>query len=89
MECLKLTSIRLSKASLNKASELARTLGYYQTAQVIRIAIWIGLKCITPGVLFKLSHLMWEEEERDRSVTLEDVLHTAGLTQDSNQGAEV
>lgn len=78
MEVLKLTSIRLSKAALDKARVVASSVGYFRASEVLRVAIWIGLKCITPGVLHKLLLLMWEEEEKGMYHTLEDVLRAAG-----------
>lgn len=78
MEVLKLISIRLSKASIGKAREIGNSVGYYRGSDVLRVAIWIGLKCITPGVLHRYLHMMWEEEERGKYYTIEDVIRTAG-----------
>lgn len=78
MGILKLTSIRLSKASLAEASKLAGSFGYWQSSHVIRLAIWIGLKVLKAGSISKLSRMMWEEEENGACYTLEDVLRTAG-----------
>lgn len=77
MEILKLTSIRLPKSALSRAAGLARSLGYYKTSDVIRLAIWVGFKILKPGVLQKLMQMMWQEETRGVCFTLEDVLHTA------------
>lgn len=85
MEVLKLTSIRLPKSALTKANNLANEFGYYQSSNVIRVAIWIGLKVLNPKVIFKLSHMMWEEEERDASFSLEDVLRTAGVVENDTE----
>lgn len=82
MEVLKLTSIRLSKAALDAASKLGRDLGYYRTSDVLRVAIWLGLKFIRPGVLHELLHMMWVEETEHKSFTLEHVLRTAGVIKD-------
>lgn len=79
MEVLKLTSIRLSKSALAKASALSRELGFYQSSHVIRIAIWVGLKVLTPGVLHRLSMMMWDEEDKGRNFSLEDVLRAADV----------
>lgn len=79
MENLKLTSIRLSKAALAQANNLARSIGYFQTSQVIRVAIWVGLKMIKPSVFVNLSAMMWEDEEGIKHYTLEDVLRAAGV----------
>lgn len=78
MEILKLTSIRLSKDVLSKASALGKAHGYFQLSQVLRIAIWVGLKVLRAGILPTLSHMMWEEEELGASHKLEDVLRAAG-----------
>lgn len=79
MEVLKLTSIRLSKSALAKAYALSRELGFYQSSHVIRIAIWVGLKVLTPGVLHRLSMMMWDEEDKGRNFSLEDVLRAADV----------
>ena len=80
MEILKLTSIRLSKSALAKASALSSKLGFYKSSHVLRIAIWVGLKVLSPGVLHRLSLMMWDEEDKGVFFSLEDVLHAAGLT---------
>lgn len=87
MKVLKLTSIRLPKAYLEAASKVGRDFGYYQTSQVLRVAIWLGLKFIKPGVLRKLLDMMWEEEENSKHFTLEDVLRTAGVINKDKHGA--
>ena len=78
MEILKLISIRLSKSSIDKAKVIASSVGYYGASEVLRVAIWLGLKCITPGVLHKLLHMKWVEEEIGVYYTLEDVIKTVG-----------
>ena len=85
MEILKLTSIRLSVAALAKANDLASEFGYYQSSHVIRVAIWIGMKVLNPKVIFKLSKMMWEEEERDADFSLEDVLRSAGVIENDTE----
>ena len=87
MENLKLTSVRLSKASLADAAKLGRELGFWRTSDVIRVALWFGLKFMKPGVLHKLLHMMWEEEANGKRFTLEDVLRTAGVLKEDEQGA--
>lgn len=79
MEVLKLTSIRLSKSALDRASHLSRELGFYQASHVIRIALWVGLKVLTPGVLHRLSLMMWDEEDKGVIFSLEDVLRAADV----------
>lgn len=79
MEILKLTSIRLSKSSLSVANALAKKLGYYRSSEVLRVAIWVGLKALKPGVMRSLLHMMWEEEEGFAYYGLEDVLRAAGI----------
>lgn len=78
MENLKLTSIRLSKASLSKAADLGSRLGYHQSSYIIRLAIWVGLKVLRPRVIHTLLHMMWEEEGDGKEYSLEDVIHAAG-----------
>lgn len=79
MEVLKLTSIRLSKSALVRASHLGRELGFCQASHVIRIALWVGLKVLTPGVLHRLSLMMWDEEDKGVIFSLEDVLRAADV----------
>ena len=78
MEILKLKSVRLSKKTLAKAEELSRGRVYYSTSDVIRLAIWIGLKVLKPGVFHKLSPLMWREENDNADYSLQDVLQAVG-----------
>ena len=78
MENLKLTSIRLSKESLSKAADLGNRLGYHQSSYIIRLAIWVGLKVLRPGVIHTLLHMMWEEERNGKEYSLEDVIRAAG-----------
>lgn len=78
MEVLKLTSVRLSKSALAQAAVLGKHLGYYRTSDVIRVAIWVGLKFMKPGVLHEYLQMMWEEEEKGIKYSARDVLRTAG-----------
>lgn len=77
MENLKLTSIRLSKSALASAKELARTTEYYRPSDILRVAIWLGLKFLKPGVLHKFMHMIWEEEVNGADYCAADVLRTA------------
>lgn len=86
MENLKLTSVRLSKVSLADAAKLGRELGFWRTSDVIRVALWFGLKFMKPGVLHQLLHMMWEEEVGLKRFTLQDVLHAAGVIKEDEQG---
>ncbi|MBR2116002.1 MAG: hypothetical protein IJ942_03215 [Alistipes sp.] len=79
MEVLKLTSIRLSKKALGRAGILGSSLGYGRSSDIIRIAIWIGLKALKPGVLRGIMHMMWEEEEGIATYSLQDVLQNSGI----------
>lgn len=79
MEVLKLTSIRLSKKALGKAGILGRSLGFGRSSDIIRMAIWIGLKALKPGVLRNIMHMMWEEEDLGIEYTLQDVLQNSGI----------
>lgn len=87
MENLKLTSVRLSKGSLADAARLGRELGFWRTSDVIRVAFWFGLKFMTPGVLHKLLHMMWEEEAKGKRFSTQEVLRTAGVIKEGEQGA--
>lgn len=79
MENLKLTSIRVGVDSLESASAIAKQFGYFTTSDVLRVAMWVGLKVITPRCFSILSRMMWEEDAGKDIVTLEDVLRAAGV----------
>lgn len=79
MENLKLTSIRISVDTLDRAHALAKQLAYYNPSDVLRIAMWVGLKVVSPGCTSALFGKMWKEEAGDEIITLEDVLRTAGV----------
>lgn len=78
MEKLKLTSVRLSKGTLDSASKLSNAGIYRCTSDILRIAIWLGLKFMNAGVLRQLQDMMWKEEIGWKQYTLEDVLRTLG-----------
>lgn len=78
MEKLKLTSVRLSKDTLGSASKLSNAVIGRCTSDILRIAIWLGLKFMNAGVLHQLQDMMWKEETGWKSYTLEDVLRTLG-----------
>lgn len=78
MEKLKLTSVRLSKGTLDSASKLSNADNYLCTSDILRIAIWLGLKLMRPGVLLQLQHMMAQEETGWKSYTLEEVLRILG-----------
>ena len=89
MENLKLTSIRVPKEYLVTADKLGKELGYYQRSHILRVAIWLGLKFIRPGVFHKLLEMMWKEEIGRERFSLEDVLRTAGTIDRVNHGERV
>ena len=78
MEKLKLTSVRLSKDTLDRASKLSNVVIGRCTSDILRIAIWLGLKFMNAGVLHQLQDMMWKAETGWKSYTLEDVLRTLG-----------
>ena len=78
MEKLKLTSVRLSKGTLESASKLSNAGNYLCTSDILRIAIWLGLKLMRAGVLLQLQHMMAQEETGWKSYTLEEVLRILG-----------
>lgn len=84
MEPLKLTAIRLDKQSLEQANILAKEYHYYLGSDVIRTAIWVGLKIVNSRNLPRLSHLHWDEDAHGARYGLEDVLHAAAQ---NNEGA--
>lgn len=76
MEKLKLTSIRLSVETLDRAERLSWDSGIYNTSDIFRIAIWIGLKFMRVGIISKLLVMISKEEIKGEIVTLEEVIHT-------------
>lgn len=78
MEKLKLTSVRLSKGTLDSASKLSNAENYLCTSDILRIAIWLGLKLLRTGVLLQLQHMMAQEETGWKSYKLEEVLRILG-----------
>ncbi len=88
MEILKLTSIRLSKSSLSQAAALGRGLGCFRQSDVLRVAIWIGLKFLKPGVIHEFMHMMWQEEVNGAEYCAADVLRTAGEMLENHKSLE-
>lgn len=82
MSKLKLTSIRVSTESLDSAHALSKQMNYYSPSDVLRLAMWVGLKVITPSCASKLMGMMWKEEAGLDIITLESVLRTAGAIKD-------
>lgn len=77
MEPLKLTSIRLDRQSLEQADKIAKCRQCYHQSDVLRLAIWAGLKIVNANNLYRLSRLQWDEEYHGVHHELEDVLRTA------------
>lgn len=84
---LKLTSVRLPESSLASASELSTGFWRIKSSDIIRLAIWVGLKLLYLGTIEKLIHMMWEEEEKGKRYSLEDVLRTAGVIKEDEHAA--
>lgn len=84
METLKLTSIRLERRSLEQANRIAKEIGYYQSSNVIRTALWAGLKIVNSHNCKWLGSLQFREEAYGAHYGLEDVLHAAAQ---NNEGA--
>lgn len=79
MEKMKLTSIRITGNSLESAQALTNQLSFCTQSDVLRLAIWVGLKILTSKCATPLFRKMWEEEAGLDVTTLMDVLHTAGV----------
>lgn len=77
METLELTSIRLEKRSLEQANRIAKEYNFYMSSDVIRTALWVGLKIVNIRNLGRLAHLHYEEEAHGASYELEHILHAA------------
>lgn len=87
MSKLKLTSIRVSTDSLDSAHYLSKQMNYYSPSDVLRLAMWVGLKVITPKCATKLMGAMWKEEADLDIITLEHVLRTAGVLKEDKHAA--
>lgn len=85
METLKLTSIRLERRSLEQANDIAKQYHYYSGSDVIRTALWAGLKIVNSRNLPRLSNMHWDEDAHGAHYGLEDVLHAAAQ---NNEGAK-
>lgn len=84
METLKLTSIRLEIQSIEQANNIAKDFHYYSSSDVIRTALWAGLKIVNSHNLPRLSKLHWDEDAHGVHHGLEDVLRAAAQ---NNEGA--
>lgn len=79
MSELKIVSLRLESDSLQWADKMASDLHYYSRSDIIRLAIWVGTKVIISSKVSELNVLRWVEEFKGINVSLENVLHTAGV----------
>lgn len=79
MDELKLCSLRLEIVSLEWADQVAFNSSYWSRSDVLRLAIWVGSKIITPHHLHDIAVLKWNEDFKGTSVTLENVLRTVGI----------
>lgn len=88
MEVLKGYSVRLESKLVSKIDKIAEDSTYCSRSDVMRLAIWIGEKVIDLRHLHALLKLMWKEESKDTSVTLEDVLRAAGVLLENHKKLE-
>lgn len=84
METLKLMSIRLDRRSLEQADKIVKCRQCYHQSDVLRLAIWAGLKIVNANNLYRLSRLQCDEEYDGVHHELDDVLRTAAQ---NNEGA--
>ena len=84
MEVLKQTSIRLPESYIQEADFISN--GHYQCGRsnVLRAALWVGLKIVSSKNLAEIMQYMWLDENAERmsltgKITLEDVLRAAGV----------
>lgn len=82
MEKMQLTSIRLSKEIVDIAIKIGKDCEHIKTSDVLRVALWIGLKFMNRGVLSRFLKMMWREEVGFQSYSVNDVIRTAGVTED-------
>lgn len=79
MDSLKVYSVRLESELVRKVDKIAYNSVYCSRSDVMRLAIWIGEKVIDSRHLDTLFKLMWGEESKGVSVSLEDVLRAADV----------
>lgn len=79
MEVLKVYSLRLESESIEQASEIASSVSFWKRSDVLRLAIWIGLKVIDSRHISELHRIWWHEYFKGDRTTLEDVLRAAGV----------
>lgn len=79
MEEKKIYSLRLDSETLEWANKIASRHYPFTRSDVIRLAIWIGMKVITSRHLSDLIRLKYHEEFMEFGVTLEGVLRSAGF----------
>ncbi len=79
MDVLKVYSVRLDCESVEWAEKIAQSSSYWSRSDVMRLAIWISKKVIDPYFFNELVHLWYEEVYGNKSVSLVDVLRTAGI----------
>lgn len=79
MSVLKVYSLRLESAMIDRADDVAGQLSFWSRSEIIRLAIWIGQKVVEPRVVGALHRLWWQEQFKGTNVTLEDVIRTAGI----------
>lgn len=85
METLKLTSIRLDRQSLEQANQIAKEYHYYLGSDVIRTALWAGLKIVNSRNLPRLSNLHWDEDAHGTHYELDDVLRAAAQNKEGTR----
>lgn len=88
MENLKMYSLRVEPEFLKKADNVAESLSYHTRSDVLRLAIWVGLKFINPRNYSKLSFLRWSTGRCIDNIPLEDVIHAAGVLQEHINGSK-
>lgn len=62
MERLKLTTLRISQKSLQRAEKIASSEKYYTQSDVLRLAISLGLHIIGEHIFNTLYHQMYQQE---------------------------
>ena len=62
MAALKLTSLRISEECLYEAEKIASSERYFTQADVLRLAISLGLHIIREHMFCRLYHQMFEQE---------------------------
>lgn len=79
MDELKVYSVRLESDTIAWADNVVEALYAWSRSDILRLALWVGAKVVKSSNVPSLIRLKCEEQFKGRTVSLEDVLRTAGV----------